>query len=71
VKLKPKSAPEKRFTFDRVFDPTADQKSVFDLAVAPVVDEALAGFSCTVFAYGQVCEMRGIVPGWVGACTLL
>ena len=26
---------------------------MFETSVAPVVDEVLAGFSCTVFAYGQ------------------
>ena len=43
----------RRFTFDKVFDSDADQARVFDHAVAPVIDEVLEGFSCTVFAYGQ------------------
>lgn len=29
------------------------QEQVFETAVAPVVDEMLSGYSCTVFAYGQ------------------
>lgn len=29
------------------------QASLFDSSVAPVVDEVLRGYSCTVFAYGQ------------------
>jgi hypothetical protein len=41
------------FTFDRAFDVDASQSALFDSAVAPVVDEVLRGYSCTVFAYGQ------------------
>ena len=43
----------KRFTFDKVYDSDADQARLFDNAVAPVIDEVMQGFSCTVFAYGQ------------------
>lgn len=46
-------APPKRFTFDRVYDVAATQEQLFETSVAPVVDEVLAGYSCTVFAYGQ------------------
>ena len=43
----------RRFTFDRVFDSDTDQARLFDSTVAPVVDQVLQGYSCTVFAYGQ------------------
>ncbi|KAL0896844.1 hypothetical protein Bca101_080805 [Brassica carinata] len=41
------------FTFDKVFGPKAQQRSIYDQAIAPIVHEVLEGFSCTVFAYGQ------------------
>ena len=44
---------DRKFTFDKVFDVDTEQKTLFDVAVAPVVDQAIAGYSCTVFAYGQ------------------
>lgn len=49
----------RRFTFDKVFDSDADQARLFDSAVAPVVDQVLQGYSCTVFAYGQTGAMAG------------
>jgi hypothetical protein len=54
IKVKGKIPSHTRtFTFDRTFDVDASQEALFDSAVAPVVDEALRGYSCTVFAYGQ------------------
>ncbi|ESQ52380.1 hypothetical protein EUTSA_v10016170mg [Eutrema salsugineum] len=41
------------FTFDKVFGPKAQQRSIYDQSIAPIVHEVLEGFSCTVFAYGQ------------------
>ncbi|KAI4364136.1 hypothetical protein MLD38_020267 [Melastoma candidum] len=41
------------FTFDKVFGPKAQQRSIYDQAVAPIVEQVLDGFNCTVFAYGQ------------------
>uniref|UniRef100_A0A6N2KYN2 Kinesin motor domain-containing protein n=1 Tax=Salix viminalis TaxID=40686 RepID=A0A6N2KYN2_SALVM len=35
------------------FWPKAQQRSIYDQAIAPIVDEVLEGFNCTVFAYGQ------------------
>ncbi|KAH7474736.1 Kinesin-like protein KIF11 [Phytophthora ramorum] len=43
----------KTYTFDRVFGQYSTQKDVFSSVVRPAVDEALAGYNCTVFAYGQ------------------
>ncbi|XP_061351325.1 kinesin-like protein KIN-5B [Gastrolobium bilobum] len=41
------------FTFDKVFGPKSQQRSIYDQAIAPIVNEVLDGFNCTVFAYGQ------------------
>nr|GLL41005.1 kinesin-like protein KIN-5D [Ipomoea trifida] len=41
------------FVFDKVFGPSTQQKDLYNQAVAPLVDDALEGYSCTVFAYGQ------------------
>lgn len=41
------------FTFDKVFGPKAQQRSIYDQAIAPIVNEVLEGFNCTIFAYGQ------------------
>lgn len=37
----------------KVFGPKAQQRSIYDQAIAPIVDQVLDGFNCTVFAYGQ------------------
>ncbi|PWA41130.1 ATP binding microtubule motor family protein [Artemisia annua] len=44
---------DKIFTFDKVFGPKAQQRSIYDQAIFPIVNEVLEGFNCTVFAYGQ------------------
>ncbi|KAK4377543.1 hypothetical protein RND71_003839 [Anisodus tanguticus] len=44
---------DKIFTFDKVFGPKAQQRSIYDQAISPIVKEVLDGFNCTVFAYGQ------------------
>lgn len=43
----------KTFTYDRVFGMYSTQEEVFESMVLPIVDETLAGFNCTIFAYGQ------------------
>ncbi|GMF24971.1 unnamed protein product [Phytophthora fragariaefolia] len=58
VQCKPNSSEvavvkRKTYTFDRVFGQYSTQKDVFTSVVRPAVDEALAGYNCTVFAYGQ------------------
>ena len=40
----------KNFTFDKVFNMYSTQEEVFDGMVRPIVEEALTGFNCTVFA---------------------
>lgn len=37
----------------KVFGPKAQQRSIYDQAISPIVSEVLDGFNCTVFAYGQ------------------
>ncbi|KAF5401539.1 Kinesin motor domain protein [Paragonimus heterotremus] len=43
----------KVFTFDQVFNPYSKQIDVYNSMVAPVVEEILMGYNCTIFAYGQ------------------
>ncbi|KFA76781.1 hypothetical protein S40288_08642 [Stachybotrys chartarum IBT 40288] len=44
---------DKTYNFDRVYSPAADQNMVFDDTVKPILEEMLAGYNCTIFAYGQ------------------
>lgn len=41
------------YSFDRVFGPEADQTCVYREVVEGMLDEVLAGYNCTIFAYGQ------------------
>ncbi|KAF6773892.1 hypothetical protein AHF37_07226 [Paragonimus kellicotti] len=43
----------KVFTFDQVFNAYSKQIDVYNSMVAPVVEEILMGYNCTIFAYGQ------------------
>ena len=43
----------KTYAFDKVFGMYSTQEEVFESVVRPIVDETLAGFNCTIFAYGQ------------------
>jgi hypothetical protein len=42
-----------RFKFTTVFDMAASQESIFDAVALPICQRFLAGFNCTIFAYGQ------------------
>uniref|UniRef100_A0A803NDR1 Kinesin-like protein n=1 Tax=Chenopodium quinoa TaxID=63459 RepID=A0A803NDR1_CHEQI len=44
---------DRLFTFDKVFGPKAQQRIIYDQAIAPIVREVLDGYNCTIFAYGQ------------------
>ncbi|XP_063699517.1 kinesin-like protein Klp61F [Culicoides brevitarsis] len=44
---------QKKFSFDRAFGPDSKQHEVYATVVAPLIDEVLSGYNCTVFAYGQ------------------
>jgi len=43
----------RKYHFDKVYDADTSQERLYETAVAPMVDEVLQGFNCTVFAYGQ------------------
>jgi kinesin family member 11 len=45
--------PTRTYPFDRVFGPEADQSMVYNDVVAPILEQVLAGYNCTLFAYGQ------------------
>ncbi|KAF1975393.1 kinesin-domain-containing protein [Bimuria novae-zelandiae CBS 107.79] len=53
LSMGPSALSNKSYQFDKVFSPAADQNMVFDEVVAPILDEVLGGFNCTIFAYGQ------------------
>ncbi|XP_068585628.1 kinesin family member 4 [Cebidichthys violaceus] len=44
---------EKAFTYDYVFDPTAEQEEVFNTTVSPLLCGLFKGYHSTVLAYGQ------------------
>ena len=41
------------YPFDSVFGPEADQTTVYNHVVQPMLEEVLDGYNCTLFAYGQ------------------
>ncbi|KAK6779663.1 hypothetical protein RDI58_021847 [Solanum bulbocastanum] len=43
----------KAFLFDKVCGPSSQQKDFYDQSVAPLVNDILEGYTCTIFAYGQ------------------
>lgn len=53
LSMGPLALSNKTYSFDRVFGPEADQTMIYDDVVAPMLDEMLEGFNCTIFAYGQ------------------
>ncbi|KAJ7294579.1 hypothetical protein O6H91_Y247800 [Diphasiastrum complanatum] len=44
---------DRRFTFDRVFIPGANQGDIYHFFVKPLVDSCLFGYNATIIAYGQ------------------
>uniref|UniRef100_A0A6P7FK00 Kinesin-like protein n=1 Tax=Diabrotica virgifera virgifera TaxID=50390 RepID=A0A6P7FK00_DIAVI len=44
---------EKKYSFDRVFKPTATQIELYLNVIAPLIHDVVEGYNCTVFAYGQ------------------
>ncbi|KAH0822122.1 hypothetical protein GEV33_000669 [Tenebrio molitor] len=46
-------AVERRYGFDGVFGEETSQKEVYNSVVSPLIDCIIAGYNCTVFAYGQ------------------
>lgn len=53
VKQQPDNRLTKKFTFDRAFGPESKQSEIYQVVVGPLITEVLAGYNCTVFAYGQ------------------
>lgn len=53
LSMGPNALSNKAYEFDKVFSPASDQGMVFEEVVAPILDEVLNGFNCTIFAYGQ------------------
>jgi kinesin family member 11 len=45
--------PTRTYPFDLVYGPEADQAMVYQDVVAPMLEEVLQGYNCTLFAYGQ------------------
>ncbi|CAD5221658.1 unnamed protein product [Bursaphelenchus xylophilus] len=43
----------KTYTFDRVFDPSCDQETVYKGSAHHIVQDVLSGYNGTIFAYGQ------------------
>ncbi|KAG9187778.1 hypothetical protein G6011_05649 [Alternaria panax] len=53
LSMGPSALSNKTYQFDKVFSPAADQAMIYDEVVAPILDEVINGFNCTIFAYGQ------------------
>ncbi|RDW87126.1 putative kinesin family protein (BimC) [Aspergillus mulundensis] len=53
LSMGPNAVSNKTYTFDKVFSAAADQVTVYEDVVLPIVTEMLAGYNCTIFAYGQ------------------
>ncbi|KAL3446731.1 P-loop containing nucleoside triphosphate hydrolase protein [Aspergillus insuetus] len=53
LSMGPNAVSNKTYTFDKVFSAAADQLAVYEDVVLPIVTEMLAGYNCTIFAYGQ------------------
>ncbi|XP_012145367.1 kinesin-like protein Klp61F isoform X2 [Megachile rotundata] len=53
VHERPYDKVSKKFKFDNVFGPLAKQIDVYNVVVNPLLEQVLAGYNCTVFAYGQ------------------
>ncbi|GFG16440.1 putative Kinesin family protein [Aspergillus lentulus] len=53
LSMGPSSLSNKTYNFDTVFSAAADQVTVYQEAVLPIVNEMLTGYNCTIFAYGQ------------------
>ncbi|PQE17798.1 putative kinesin-related bimC protein [Rutstroemia sp. NJR-2017a BVV2] len=53
LSMGPNALNNKSYYFDKVFSSAADQAMIYDDVVTPILDEMLAGYNCTIFAYGQ------------------
>ena len=71
-----KAAAPRQFHYDKVFGMYSRQDEIFEQMIKPVVDEAMEGYNCTVFAYGPTGtgkthtiegnvddpDLRGLIP---------
>jgi len=46
--------PDRKFSFDYIFDDDASQKEVYNSCVRPLLLNFIDGFNATILAYGQV-----------------
>lgn len=46
------SEPAKQFAFDSVYGVDSTQNQVYDESAFPLVEQVLAGYNGTIFAYG-------------------
>jgi len=67
---------ERKFTFDKILNPTVTQSQVYDATAKNIVKDVLSGYNGTIIAYGQTSsgkthtmegnihneEMMGIIP---------
>ncbi|XP_076240537.1 kinesin-like protein Klp61F [Calliopsis andreniformis] len=53
VHERPQDKYSKKFKFDNVFGPSSKQIDVYNAVVSPLLEQVLAGYNCTVLAYGQ------------------
>ena len=49
----PKGEETKQFTFDNVYDSSAEQKVIYEDTAGPIVESVMEGYNGTIFAYGQ------------------
>ncbi|KAF4136112.1 Kinesin motor domain [Phytophthora infestans] len=77
IEVKSNEGSPQKFTFDHVFGEEDNQKTVFESVALPVVQDIMAGYNATIFAYGQTSsgktytmeganidhpELQGIIP---------
>lgn len=53
LSMGPNAVSNKTYHFDKVFSPAAEQATIFNDVVSPILSEMLGGYNCTIFAYGQ------------------
>jgi hypothetical protein len=57
---------DRAFTFDRAYGDAAQQESIYNECVRPLVDACFKGYNATVFAYGQTGSGKTHTMGTVG-----
>jgi len=50
--------PDRKFSFDYIFDDNATQKEVYTSCVRPLLMNFIDGFNATILAYGQVMKTQ-------------